>query len=71
MYSIMPIHWNIKSAPVSPGRSRVGPALYVFSLLGSTHLLFSSVFLLVEIERKIEKEGKVVVVGGKGKMSRK
>jgi hypothetical protein len=33
MYSIIPIHWNIKSAPVSPGRSRVGPALYVFSLL--------------------------------------
>ncbi len=34
MYSTIPIHWNIKSAPVSPGRSRVGPALYVFSLLG-------------------------------------
>jgi hypothetical protein len=34
MYSIIPIHWNIKSAPASPGRSRVGPALYVFSLLG-------------------------------------
>jgi hypothetical protein len=26
---------NIKSAPASTGRSRVGPALYVFSLLGS------------------------------------
>jgi hypothetical protein len=34
MYSTRPIHWNIKSAPASPGRSRVGPALYVFSLLG-------------------------------------
>ncbi len=30
----MPIHWNIKSAPSSPGRSRAGPSLYVFSLLG-------------------------------------
>jgi hypothetical protein len=28
------IHRNIKSALASPGRSRVGPALYVFSLLG-------------------------------------
>jgi hypothetical protein len=27
-------HWNIKSAPASPGRSHVGPALYLFSLLG-------------------------------------
>jgi hypothetical protein len=35
---IIPIHWNIKSAPASPGRSRVGPALYVFSLLGLTPL---------------------------------
>jgi hypothetical protein len=34
MYSIRPIHWDIKSAPAIPGRSRVGPALYVFSLLG-------------------------------------
>ncbi len=34
MNSIIPVHWNIKSAPASPGRSRVGPALYVFSLLG-------------------------------------
>jgi hypothetical protein len=25
--------WNIKSAPASPGRSRVGPALNVFRLL--------------------------------------
>ncbi len=31
----VPIHWNIKSPPASPGRSRVGPALYVFSLLGA------------------------------------
>ncbi len=28
-----PINWNIKSSPASLGRSRVGPALYVFSLL--------------------------------------
>ncbi len=34
MYSTIPIHWNIKSAPASPGRSRVGPAFYVFSFLG-------------------------------------
>jgi hypothetical protein len=34
MYSTIPIHWNIKSALASPGRSRVGPALYVFRLLG-------------------------------------
>ncbi len=34
MYSIIPIHWNIKSAPASSGRGCVGPALYVFSLLG-------------------------------------
>jgi hypothetical protein len=33
MYSIIPIHLNIKSAPASPGRSRVGPAFYVFSFL--------------------------------------
>ncbi len=34
MYSTIPIHWNIKSAPARPGRSRVGPAFYVFSFLG-------------------------------------
>jgi hypothetical protein len=34
MYSTIPIHWNIKSPPASPGRSRVGPAFYVFSFLG-------------------------------------
>jgi hypothetical protein len=33
MYSTIPIHWYIKSAPASPGRSRAGPSLYVFSLL--------------------------------------
>ncbi len=33
MYSTIPIHWNIKTAQASPCRSRVGPALYVFSLL--------------------------------------
>jgi hypothetical protein len=38
MYSTTSIHWNIKSASASPGRSRVGPALYVFSLLGDTRL---------------------------------
>jgi hypothetical protein len=34
MYSTIPIRRNIKPAPASPGRSRVGPALYVCSLLG-------------------------------------
>jgi hypothetical protein len=34
MYSTIPIHWNIKSAPASPGRSRVGSVFYVFSFLG-------------------------------------
>jgi hypothetical protein len=29
MYSTIPVHWNIKSAPASPGRSHVGPALYL------------------------------------------
>ncbi len=33
MYSTITIRWNIKSAPASPDRSRVGPALNVFSLL--------------------------------------
>jgi hypothetical protein len=33
MYSTIPIHWNIKSAPASPGRSHVGAAFYVFSFL--------------------------------------
>ncbi len=40
MYSIIPIHWNIKTAPASPSRSRVGPALYVFSLLVISTQLF-------------------------------
>ncbi len=35
----LPIHWNIKYSPASPGRSRVGPALYVFSLLGGASLI--------------------------------
>ncbi len=39
MYSTLPIHWNIKSAPASPGRGRAGPALYVFSLLGQNRQL--------------------------------
>jgi hypothetical protein len=34
MYSTIPIHWNIESAPASQDRSRAGPSLYVFSLLG-------------------------------------
>ncbi len=34
-----------------------------------THLLFSSVFLLLEIERKVEKEGNIV--GGEGKIEEK
>jgi hypothetical protein len=28
MYSTIPFHWNIKSAPASPGRSRAGPEVY-------------------------------------------
>jgi hypothetical protein len=40
MYSRIPIHWNIKSAPAGPGRSRAGSALYVFSLLGVTSTYF-------------------------------
>ncbi len=49
MYSTIPIHWNIWSAPASPGRSRVGPALYEFSLLGSYLLQFTipSILLLL------------------------
>ncbi len=35
MYSTISLHWNIKSAPASPGRSRVGPAFYVFSFLAT------------------------------------
>ncbi len=38
MYSTIPIYWNIKSAPASPGRSRVGPAFYVSSFLGHSIL---------------------------------
>jgi hypothetical protein len=34
MYSTIPVQWNVKSAQAGPGRSLVGPALYVFSLLG-------------------------------------
>jgi hypothetical protein len=41
MYSTIPIHWNIKSAPASPGRSRVGPAFYVFSFLGHRLLMIT------------------------------
>jgi hypothetical protein len=41
MYSTIPIHWNIISAPASPGRSRVGPSLYVFSLLECTSHFWS------------------------------
>ncbi len=33
--------WSIKSAPASPGRSRAGPSLYVFSLLGFTCTLYT------------------------------
>ncbi len=42
MYSTIPIHWNIKSAPASPGRSRVGPAFYVFSFLGYPSSLYKT-----------------------------
>jgi hypothetical protein len=33
----VPMQWNIKSAPASPGTRRVGPALYIFRLLGREH----------------------------------
>jgi hypothetical protein len=39
IYYIRPIHLNIKSAPAKSGRSRVGPALYVFSLLEHDYAL--------------------------------
>jgi hypothetical protein len=39
MYSTIPIHWNIKSAPASLGRSRAGPALYIFSLLDMNYAM--------------------------------
>jgi hypothetical protein len=42
MYFTIPIHWNIKSAPASLGRSRVGPAFYVFSFLGTAPLVQTS-----------------------------
>jgi hypothetical protein len=34
MYPTIPIYWNIKSAPVSLGRSRAGPAFYVLASWG-------------------------------------
>jgi hypothetical protein len=37
MYSIRPVHWNIKSSPASSGRSHGGPAFYIFSLLGDQY----------------------------------
>jgi hypothetical protein len=41
MYSAIPFHWNIKSSPASPGRSRVGPALYVFNIMGcNSHISY-------------------------------
>ncbi len=45
MYFIIPIHWNIKSAPASPGRSRAEPAFYVFSFLGSSFILIQTLQL--------------------------
>jgi hypothetical protein len=38
MYFIRLILWNVKSSLASPGRSHVGPALYVYSLLGYARL---------------------------------
>jgi hypothetical protein len=54
MYSIIPIHWNIKSAPASPGRSRAGPSLYVFSLLACNipsllYILYSTFYSLFKV----------------------
>ncbi len=56
MYFIRPIHWNIKSAPVSPGRSRVGPALYVFSLLASQSTYLNTV-LKIRCFRSVPLQG--------------
>jgi hypothetical protein len=39
MYSTIPIHWNIKSAPAGPGRSRVGPASTYLASWGGTVLI--------------------------------
>jgi hypothetical protein len=40
MYSTISIHWNIKSAPASPGRSRVEPlSTYLASWVFSTELV--------------------------------
>jgi hypothetical protein len=36
MYSSIPIHWNIKSAPASLGRSRAGPVLTYLASWGQT-----------------------------------
>jgi hypothetical protein len=49
MCSIRPIHKNIKSAPARPGRSRVGPALYVFSLLVHTYVQCTTSFISIRI----------------------
>jgi hypothetical protein len=41
MYSIIRIHWNIKTALASQGRSRAGPALYIhITPLGSQTPMF-------------------------------
>ncbi len=47
------IHWNIKSSPASPGRSRVGPALYEFSLLTIDHVHVSTVTATLLIKYRL------------------
>ncbi len=58
MYSTIPIHWNITSAPASPGRSRVGPVLYVNSLLAladSEAQRLSVHHIVAEARRQLDK----------------
>jgi hypothetical protein len=47
MYSIRPIYQNSKPSPASPGRSRVGPVLCLFSLLGLNSEMSSRKLVLV------------------------
>jgi hypothetical protein len=52
MYPTIPIHWNIKSAPASLGRSRAGPAFYVFSFLGWWPSDIKELLLLVICDKR-------------------
>jgi hypothetical protein len=62
MYSIRSIHQNIKSAPASLDRSRVGPALYVFSLLGQDCTeIYNTIHKTVSEGGLKNKEGNAVI----------